>query len=91
MSTSKSCFIMSMTACGPLLNRLLICTVLPGRVVHEQVAREADTRRLVFVSGSMWRTIIVSERCPPSAAAVPNAWAWPASCTKARLSEPMMR
>jgi hypothetical protein len=90
-STLKSLFNMSMTVCGPLLNRPLICTCRPlvGSVTSR--SRGNETSRFDFVAGSMWSTIITSARCPPCSAGVPNAWAWAWSCTNARVSEPMMR
>ena len=61
----------------------------PGIVT--QRSRGNDTTKPVCDAGSTWTTIIVSERCPLTSSAVPNAsFSW-SVCTNARVSVPMIR
>ena len=100
MSTSRKCVIGTLKFVGQRLDEQrraaeLERGVQPALAVtrdRRPTGRAGTTRRSPSsTSGSTWTTIIVSERCPPTSSAVPNASACCSFCTKARVSVPMIR
>src|SRR6516165_11224004 len=77
-----------MTRCGPALYAELILDIpSPGTRTHR--SRGNDTTRVFEWFGSTRTTIIVSERCPPFAASLPNCcWSCRLPLVNARVSEP---
>ena len=91
IGTSKLAVMVWMSSDGPPSSSAALRRSSPWPGIVTQVSRGNETTKPVSEAGSTWTTIIVSDRCPWTSWAVPNAcaccWFW----TNARLSVPMIR